>query len=141
MRQADNQYRTRMVRRAFRFGLVVGIFGGLAWALRRTFDLRNATSDVPVSRQPWTPIHETSEPVREPATAPPATDEPPTPAPLPDWVEPSGTSCPVSHPIKAKLASGLFHAPGMLAYNRTRPDRCYIDESAAIADGFTRAKR
>jgi hypothetical protein len=129
MRQADNHYRDLMVRRAFRFGLVMGIFGGLAWALRRTFDLRHDASESSVSRPRWTPIGEKA--------------AVPTPAPLPDWLEPNpnGTSCPISHPIKVKLSSGLFHAPGMLAYNRTRPDRCYASESAAIADGFTKAKR
>ena len=49
--------------------------------------------------------------------------------------------CPPSHPIKAKLASRLFHLPGMFAYDRTRPDRCYRDETGAVADGLTRAKR
>jgi hypothetical protein len=29
----------------------------------------------------------------------------------------------------------------MFAYDRTRPDRCYADEAAAAADGFTKAKR
>lgn len=57
------------------------------------------------------------------------------------WVEPDGDVCPPSHPIKAKLSSGLFHLPGMIAYNRTRPDRCYPDEAAATEDGLTRAKR
>jgi hypothetical protein len=43
--------------------------------------------------------------------------------------------------VKAKLSSRLFHLPGMFAYARTRPDRCYRDEAAAVADGLTRAKR
>lgn len=57
------------------------------------------------------------------------------------WVEPSGTTCPPSHPIKAKLASKLFHLPGMLAYERTKPDRCYATEDGAVADGLTKARR
>jgi hypothetical protein len=57
------------------------------------------------------------------------------------WVEPVGGTCPTSHPVKAKLASRLFHVPGMFAYDRTRPDRCYAEEQDALADGFTRAKR
>ena len=57
------------------------------------------------------------------------------------WVEPKGTSCPATHPVKAKLASGIYHLPGMAAYERTRPDRCYPDAGAAEADGLTRAKR
>jgi len=68
--------------------------------------------------------------------------EPRRPAPEPArWVEPVGGVCPPSHPIKAKLASRLFHLPGMFAYDRTRPDRCYRDETGAVADGLTRAKR
>ena len=29
--------------------------------------------------------------------------------------------------MKAKLASKIFHLPGMLNYDRTKPDRCYRD--------------
>ena len=70
----------------------------------------------------------------------------PTPAPPPKpvaaWVAPDpGGTCPSSHPIKAKLRSKLFHLPGMVAYERTNPDRCYRDEAAAEADGLTRAQR
>ena len=57
------------------------------------------------------------------------------------WVAPEGNACPVTHPVKAKLSSGRFHLPGMLAYDRTVPDRCYADAEAAEADGLTRAKR
>jgi hypothetical protein len=46
-----------------------------------------------------------------------------------------------SHPVKAKESSGLYHMPGMLAYARTRPDRCYPSAEDAEADGFVRAKR
>jgi hypothetical protein len=46
-----------------------------------------------------------------------------------------------SHPVKAKESSRLYHLPGMLAYERTRPDRCYQSAEAAEADGFVRAKR
>ena len=57
------------------------------------------------------------------------------------WVEPVDDEAPGSHPVKAKLSSMLYHLPGMAAYKRTRPDRCYADAEAAEADGFTRAKR
>ncbi len=57
------------------------------------------------------------------------------------WVEPEGDVCPNSHPIKAKLRSGIFHLPGMAAYARTSPDRCYSDEAAAEGDGLRRAAR
>lgn len=57
------------------------------------------------------------------------------------FVDPDGGVCPTSHPVKAKLASRLFHLPGMFAYDRTRADRCYRDAEAAVTDGFTQAKR
>lgn len=57
------------------------------------------------------------------------------------WVEPTGSVCPPSHPVKAKLSSKLFHLPGMFAYARTFPDRCYRSEGEAEADGLRKAKR
>ena len=58
------------------------------------------------------------------------------------WVEANEDgSVPPTHPIKAKAASRIYHLPGMVNYARTKPDRCYADEAAAAADGFTRAKR
>jgi hypothetical protein len=58
------------------------------------------------------------------------------------WVEPDVAGlCPSSHPVKAKLSSGIFHLPGMLAYTRTRADRCYCDEETAQADGLRKSKR
>lgn len=61
--------------------------------------------------------------------------------PPPAWVEAQGNVCPPTHPVKAKMASRLFHLPGMFAYDRTRPDRCYLDAPTAIKDGFNSAKR
>ena len=43
--------------------------------------------------------------------------------------------------VKVKLASGIYHLPGMFAYDRTIPDRCYASAEAAEADGFRAAKR
>jgi hypothetical protein len=62
-------------------------------------------------------------------------------APAKAWVEPKGTVCPTSHPVKAKLSSKIFHLPGMLNYERTNPDRCYADAKKAEADGLRPAKR
>lgn len=50
-------------------------------------------------------------------------------------------TCPDGYPVKAKLRSGIFHPPGMSAYDRTAPDRCYRDGDAAAADGLRVAKR
>lgn len=49
-------------------------------------------------------------------------------------------SCPISHPIKANDNSGIFHVPGGRFYDRTKPERCYTGDDAAIADGYRRAK-
>jgi hypothetical protein len=56
------------------------------------------------------------------------------------WIEPVDGACPASHPIKAKLSSGIYHSPGGMNYQRTHPDRCYIDGGAAERDGLRPAK-
>jgi hypothetical protein len=55
-------------------------------------------------------------------------------------VEPVDGECPPTHPVKGKLASGIYHLPGGLNYARTRPDRCYTDAAAAESDGLRPAK-
>ena len=59
----------------------------------------------------------------------------------PSWVEPTDGECPVTHPVKAKLGSGIFHVPGAQMYERTRADRCYADAASAEADGLRASKR
>lgn len=76
-------------------------------------------------------------PVTKAAPAPVA----PTTAATTTWVEPTGDVCPTTHPVKAKLSSKIFHLPGMLNYDRTRPDRCYSTGEAAEGDGLRPAKR
>jgi hypothetical protein len=80
---------------------------------------------------------------------------PPRPVPVPDvappvdstaepeaaWVEPVDGACPATHPVKGKLASGIFHAPGGQMYERTHADRCYADPEAAESDGLRASKR
>ena len=70
-----------------------------------------------------------------------AADEPPSASSATTWVEPVDGACPAGYPVKAKLKSGIFHLPGGLAYERTKPDRCYPDAAAAEADGLRAAKR
>ena len=60
-------------------------------------------------------------------------------APVP-WVDAVDGGCPVSHPVKAKMGSGIYHLPGGQFYERTRAERCYIDAAAAEADGYRAAK-
>ncbi len=57
------------------------------------------------------------------------------------WMAPVDGACPDGFPIKAKLSSGIFHLPGMAAYGRTHPDRCYASADDAITDGLRAAKR
>ena len=94
------------------------------------------TDDVPLA-----PAPEASD--LAPAPAPAPTDAGPDPIAESDvaWVEPDGDVCPTTHPVKAKLASKIFHVPGGLSYARTKPDRCYRDAGTAEADGLRPAKR
>jgi hypothetical protein len=57
------------------------------------------------------------------------------------WVEPVEGACPEGYPVKAKLRSGIYHAPGGTAYERTKPDRCYASAADAEADGLRPPKR
>ena len=108
-----------------------------------------APAPAPAAATPASPAPApapTPAPAAQSAAPPPAADDPAAATPAAGevprvWVEPVGGTCPTSHPVKAKLASRLFHVPGMFAYDRTRPDRCYADEQGAIEDGFSRAKR
>jgi hypothetical protein len=60
---------------------------------------------------------------------------------VPPWVDPNGTVCPKTHPVKGKLSSMIFQVPGNFAYERTTPDRCYKTVDAAEDDGLRAAKR
>jgi hypothetical protein len=137
-------------------GLLVGIAFAVSKVLQRRDDeILAATAPAPT----WPPITEraTAEPERaahvEQAVAKkqqapkkaaakkaPAKKSAPAASARP-WVDPVDGVCPTTHPVKGKLSSKLFHLPGMLAYERTKPDRCYLDPAAAEADGLTRAKR
>jgi hypothetical protein len=62
------------------------------------------------------------------------------PAASPSTTPADDGSCPVSHPVKGKLQSGIYHVPGGANYERTHADRCYVDEDAAVRDGLRRSK-
>jgi hypothetical protein len=62
-----------------------------------------------------------------------------SPGPAP-WVEAVDGACPLTHPVKVKVSSGIYHLPGSRFYTRTRPERCYVDAAAAEADGYRAAK-
>lgn len=135
-----------MIRRTLRIGLLLGLLGGVAFALARLLGQQGSERlALPSgSREPWPRLP------HDPTTA-----APPIGRLLPDpaapasaaaprgttWVVPIDGACPPSHPVKAKVASKIFHVPGGLSYDRTKPDRCYVDAAAAEADGFRPAKR
>jgi len=100
-----------------------------AYALWRVVESSRALDDA----EPAAPRGLAPRPVVAPA---------PRPVPAaPAWVDPDGRSCPVTHPVKAKLRSGIFHVPGGASYERTIPDRCYADPTDAAADGLRVSRR
>ena len=125
-------HHARMRRWVKRF-LGAGLLAGLVYAIWRVLDERSRASELTWTPQPFPspPRPELREPPAEPAVA----------ATIEAWVEPDGESCPATHPVKAKLSSGIYHEPGGQMYDRTTPDRCYRDSDAAIADGLRASKR
>jgi hypothetical protein len=118
------------------FGL--GLLSAGAYAVWRAFETRRHVSSIEWESQPFPFPPAPKAP--GPKTPAPTTPAPTTPAP-PAWVQPVDGECPVGFPIKAKLSSKIFHAPGGANYERTVPDRCYRDAVAAEADGLRAAKR
>jgi hypothetical protein len=125
----------RWVRRAFGLGLLAGA----AYAVWRAVEANRTPSDTawepqpfPFPPQPRTTATRDTTPSGVPGPA--GADDTP-------WVEPIEGACPASHPVKAKLSSKIFHVPGGQSYDRTVPDRCYLDPPAAEADDFRQAKR
>ena len=80
-------------------------------------------------------------PVKKPARKAPAKKVAAEKKTLPPWVDPNGTVCPQTHPVKGKLSSMIFQVPGNFAYERTTPDRCYKSADEAEGDGLRAAKR
>jgi hypothetical protein len=111
--------------------------------------LRNETEApvVPEAPPPTEAAEPTPRPPSSPAVAPepggvPVSEETSGSGPAAAWVAPAPDgSCPDGHPVKAKTSSGIFHSPGQMNYDRTAPDRCYVDAAAAEADGLRAAKR
>jgi hypothetical protein len=122
--------------------LGAGIVAGIAYAGWRAWKTRVPESDVHWDSAPF-PFP----PVPRPSTPGPApqADGPPPEPPTSNaaaFVDPGvDGACPLTHPVKAKLASGIYHVPGGGNYERTKPDRCYSTTEAAEADGLRPAKR
>ena len=134
----------RFLKRLFKLGLVAGV----TYALWRWLESQRSESDLTWEAQPapYPPAPRPREsqsnpsPV-SPASAPAAAGAPTTTTLDAAWVEPTGGTCPPSHPVKAKMSSKIFHVAGGLNYERTRPDRCYRDEAATEADGLRKSAR
>jgi hypothetical protein len=115
------------MRNATKRMLGLGLLAAAGYAVWRAFDARTvATGATGVT---WDP---------QPFPYPPVPRE--TAVTASPWLEPHEGTCPTSHPVKAKLSSGIFHVPGGVNYGRTQPDRCYATPEAAEADGLRAAK-
>jgi hypothetical protein len=130
-----------------RRGVVAGLLAGFAYAVWRALAARTPdTAGVTFQTQPFLspprpiPRVPTPDTALVPEPADPAAPAPP-PAPGAAWVDPDAGECPASHPVKAKLGSGIFHVPGGGSYDRTKADRCYLDAASAESDGLRPAKR
>lgn len=129
-----------------RFGWLVGLSVGLGFVIALVARVVHGRRGELDRRPTWSPRVATPEPVAP--TAPVST---PTPLLADDvvidltdgaaWMAPVDGACPDGFPIKAKLSSGIFHLPGMAAYGRTHPDRCYASADDAVTDGLRAAKR
>jgi hypothetical protein len=145
------------VRRFSKRLIRLGALAGIGYAIWRFFERRRGEPGVSWEQQPfpYPPSPRPTEPAGGDA-APPAPPAPTTPPPTPGasppkpaapeasvngWAEPADGTCPISHPVKAKLSSGIFHVPGGANYRRTNPDRCYRDAPAAEADGLRQSAR
>ena len=116
---------TKLVRR----GAIAGAVAGLVFAVWKFLKSQAPdTGGVTYQAQPF-----------------PMPPMPVAPKPVPEVpasVDPDAEGhCPLTHPIKGKLTSGIYHRPGGFAYERTKADRCYRDALAAESDGLRAAKR
>ena len=122
--------------RLLKIAVLVGLVVGVVKAIRG----RRPPEGTGEAR--WPPLAE--EPAPAPRSGPVAFAETLADEPAANeaaWVEPVDGVCPVSHPVKGKAGSGIYHVPGGASYDRTVPERCYVSPEAAEADGFRRAKR
>jgi hypothetical protein len=109
---------------------------GAGYALWRAYAKRRVATGggLEWEAQPFPYPPQPATPASAPPPQPSAADQP--------WVVPfEDGSCPLTHPVKAKTASGIFHVEGGANYARTRADRCYASSESAEADGLRPAKR
>jgi hypothetical protein len=119
------------MRRSLRW-LGIGALAVAAYAAWRAWSKRTSAITGPVEWEnapfPFPPVPRTASTTQTPTQTNAA------------WVAPVDDACPTSHPVKAKLSSGIYHVPGGMNYERTKPDRCYRDPEAADLDGLRPSK-
>ena len=134
------------MKKAAKRTLGAGVVAGAVFAVWRAY---RARMPAPATDTAWEAAPFPFPPIPRPA-APPRTSTASPPSPNDPHanddgaggaVDPVDGACPASHPVKGKLASGIYHLPGGINYERTRPDRCYVDAAAAESDGLRGAKR
>jgi len=137
VRQSPPMAKHRWLRRTIGLGVVAGA----AYAVWRAIEKNQMPGDRGWEPQPFPfpPQPRTGDTTRRVSGSAP--DEQGDRDATPDYLEPVAGACPASHPVKAKLASGIFHVPGGQSYERTTPDRCYLDAAAAMRDGLRASKR
>ena len=132
------------MRKATKRMLGAGLVAGVAYATWRAWKTRvPESSDVAwdTAPFPFPPVPRPSG-TTAPTSAPGDAATPPAADGADGYVDPGADgACPLTHPVKAKLASGIYHLPGGGNYDRTKPDRCYASAEAAEADGLRPAKR
>ena len=127
----DGAWKDARMRKLFKRAAFAGVIAGLGYAIWRFL---NTSGGSPAGGVKW-------------ETAP--FPFPPEPRPSADPIHgptrqpgsrsrrrgssPMDGACPTSHPVKAKLSSGIFHVPGGSNYDRTHADRCYVDGDAAAS--------
>ena len=129
---------TRWARRGLQ-GAAVAIGGAIVAVWFRNRD-DIIDEPAPGSAQ-WPPLQPLATVTPYPTITEPTDGAPADPAPAASWVDANSEGdCPLSHPVKAKDGSGIYHVDGGMAYERTNADRCYPSAEAAEADGYRASK-
>ena len=100
------------MRRSLLLLVLVAAVGAVARAVRRRGEM--PPSDV--GDAVWPPLADVAVapgPEHSPVRAP---GDPQTPVADEPWVLPEDGACPVTHPVKAKVLSGIFHVPGNFGF-------------------------
>jgi hypothetical protein len=127
-------------RRWLRRTIGMGVLAGAAYAVWRAIEANRTANDAGWEPQPF-PFPPQPRQRTTPVGDSPSVSNPSAPESGTSWLAPVDGRCPASHPVKAKLVSGIFHVPGGQSYDRTVPDRCYTDAATAEADGLRPSKR